>query len=295
VTPLSLADIPSLEAFEAAREELRQAVIRHKARRRLAVGDQVTLLFEDRETLRWQVLEMCRVEGTAGAESIQHELDVYNELVPGPGELSATLFIEITDAARIRPALDRLLGLDAHVALSVGGSEARARFDQKQLEEERISAVHYLRFALDEAQVRAFLDPQVPVSVRIDHPHYEREVPLPPSTRESLCVDLQGDPPSLLDFRDRPAPAPPQDTLLFERGRVRALLPARPRAAGHRIVEATGDAPALPGVESSLLGELMAVAQELAAEVLQEFGSCRVSIDAAATPLRLDVYAPTER
>ena len=99
-----------LDRYEAVRPELRAAIIEHKRERRVPVGDRVTLVFEDRETLRWQVLEMARVEQIRDRDALQRELDVYNELVPGEDELSATLFVEIPDLERIRPELDRLIG-----------------------------------------------------------------------------------------------------------------------------------------------------------------------------------------
>jgi len=90
----------ALDVFEAIRDDLRARVIAHKAPRRVALGDRVTLLFEDRETIRWQVLEMCRVERTRDASGVAHEIAVYNELIPGARELSATMFIEITETRR---------------------------------------------------------------------------------------------------------------------------------------------------------------------------------------------------
>ena len=170
--PLSAADLPPLDVFEAERDAMRNAVIAHKAARRVSLGEHLTLLFEDRETIRWQVLEMCRVEGVREAAGIAHELAVYNELVPGAGELSATLFIEITEPGRIRPELDRLLGIDACVSLEIGTERVPAQFDRRQLEEDRISAVHYLRFALSPAQAVGFGDPAWPVALRVDHPRY---------------------------------------------------------------------------------------------------------------------------
>ena len=198
--PLTPADIPAPAVFEAARAEFRARIIAHKARRRVAVGAHVTLLFEDRETLRWQVLEMCRVEGTRSADGVQHELDVYNALLPGARELSATLFIEITELKNIRPELDRLIGLDEHVELRVGGAALRAHFDEKQLEADRLSAVQYLRFVLSEEQVRAFRDPAQTVSLAISHPAYAHETTLEAALRETLARDFDGGAAPLLDF-----------------------------------------------------------------------------------------------
>ncbi len=117
---LALEDILDRERYAGLRTSYRAAVIDYKRSRRLAAGENITLLFEDRETLLFQVQEMVWVEGIALPEKIQYEIDTYNELMPTERELSATLFIEITEAAEIRAELDRLIGVDEHVSLIVG-------------------------------------------------------------------------------------------------------------------------------------------------------------------------------
>lgn len=299
MTPLAGADLPSLERYERIRPALRDAILAHKAPRRVPVGDRVTLVFEDRETLRWQVLEMCRVERIRDPRAVQHELDVYNELIPGEGELSATLYVEITDRTDIRPELDRLIGIDEHVFLEVGEEEIQARFDPKQMEEDRISAVQYLRFPLGPERAARFADPEVPVALRIDHPNYRARAELAPATRRSLAVDLRGDPPSLLDLSADPvdeadeAGAAAGPEVLASRGRVRAVRPARPRGRGHVVVEpAFEGAPGLDEAEPALLTELLLLARELSGPMRRSLGACRIALDAAAVPVRLDLWAP---
>ena len=200
--PLVREEIAPLGSYAALRDAYRSAVIEHKRARRMAVGPQVTLVFEDRETLRFQVQEMLWVERIQEPERVQQELDVYNELMPGPLELSATLLIEITEPGRIRAELDRLVGLDEHVALVLGsGDGARrvpARFDAKQFEADRIAAVQYIRFALDDAGLALLADLREPAAIRIDHPNYSQTAPLPPEVRASLVAGLRADPESLL-------------------------------------------------------------------------------------------------
>jgi hypothetical protein len=286
MNPLTPADLPPLEVFEAEREAMRAAVIAHKAPRRVALGDRVTLLFEDRETIRWQVLEMCRVEGIRDAAGMAQELVVYNELVPGPGELSATLFIEITEAKRIRPELDRLIGLHERVALEIGDERVRARFDPRQLEEDRISAVHYLRFALSPAQIARFGAEQTRVALRIDHPNYAASTLLGDATRRSLAVDLRGDPAPIFRFaaQAKPRPAP---RLLAERGRVRALE----LAAGRVVVEAMPPAPPFLELPDELAAELLALAREIAADWRSRGRDCQLSIDSAGPHARIEILA----
>jgi hypothetical protein len=202
VKPLRRDEIVPLARYGALRDAWRQAVIAHKATRRLSVGESVSLVFEDRETLRFQIQEMLWIERIAEPAKVQQEIDVYSELLPAENELSATLFIEIGDAARIRAELERLVGLHEHLWLVLGeeGGELRvaASFDPAQREANRISAVQYLRFRLSAEAVRRLADLRVPAQLRIDHPHYAREVEIPPPVRASLYQTLARDPPSLL-------------------------------------------------------------------------------------------------
>lgn len=291
--PLTPEDLPPLDRYERIRPALRDAILAHKAPRRIAVGDRVTLVFEDRETLRWQVLEMCRVERIRDPKAVAHEIGVYNELVPGAHELSATLYVEITERERIRPELDRLIGIDEHVFLEVGDDAVQARFDPKQMEEDRISAVQYLRFPLGPERAARFADPGVPAALRIDHPEYRVRAEIPRDSRRALASDLEGDPPSLLDFAALQEQDAPAEDVVAARGRVRAVRPAEPRGRAHVVVEpALDEAPDFHDADPELLLELLALAREIAAPMRQQFGSCRISIDAAGGPLRLDVYAP---
>jgi hypothetical protein len=284
VNPLTAADLPPLEVFEAEREAMRAQVIAHKARRRVALGDRVTVLFEDRETIRWQVLEMCRVEGIRDREGMAHELAVYNELVPGPRELSATLFIEITEPGRIRPELDRLVGLDQCVSLEIGARRVRAQFDSRQLEEDRISAVHYLRFALSAAEAEAFADPATVAALRVDHANYAARTVLAGEVRGSLAGDLAGDPEPLHRFG---AAAPPAPRVLASRGRVRAVEPA----PGRIVIEADPPAPPFAALPDDLALELLALARELALRWQEEGRAPFVVLEPGAGSARIEVRA----
>jgi hypothetical protein len=297
--PLTLEDVYDLDRYEAIREPYRRAILLHKRARRLAVGDRVTIVFEDRETVRWQVLEMARVERIRDAALLQHELDVYNELLPGEDSLSATLFIEITDVAAIRPELDRLIGIDERLCLVLGSGAAalrvRGRFDAQQLEEERISAVHYVRFPLAEAARAAFLDPSLPARLELDHPHYAAAAEIPQAMRASLLRDLAGGPPHLLGA----VPPPPSvaaaargaeaEELVAEGSRVRVLRPARPRAPGHLVLEARGGE-SLADADGGLLGELAALATRHGRELGARHGSCRLEAELGG-PLRWHLLA----
>ena len=124
--PLTLDDIADQRAYERERDEFRRAVIAHKKLRRISVGPVITLTFESRMTMRFQIQEMARAERMSTDEQIQHELDVYNRLLPGPGELSATLFLELTSEEELRTWLPRLVGIERSVVLEFGGPRVAA-------------------------------------------------------------------------------------------------------------------------------------------------------------------------
>jgi len=290
VRPLALEDIVGRERYAQLRADYRAAVIDYKRTRRLAVGESITLLFEDRETLRFQIQEMVWVEHISQPDKIQHEIDTYNELMPADRELSATLFIEITEAAEIRPALDRLIGVDEHVALILGDEPeaivVRARFDPKQMEEDRISAVQYIKFPVDEAALRRFCDPNLRACVRVSHPNYRREAEIPPATRKSLIRTLQSEVEPLLPI-DRATDARATESIVFESRAVRAIRPLQPRAPGHLIIEPIEAVPSLLTVDDELCVELMAAVKRAAAEVARTHGACRVCTDIGGTSDRL--------
>jgi hypothetical protein len=297
VKPLVLEDIIDREQYVGLRQSYRAAVIDYKRTRRLAVGENITLLFEDRETLRFQVQEMVWVEGIALPDKIQHEIDTYNELMPADRELSATLFVEITEAAEVRPALDRLIGVDEHVSLIVGEEaeavEIKAQFDPKQMEEDRISAVQYIKFALDEEAQRRFCDPNTLARVRVSHPNYQREAEIPPATRESLIRSLRSEVEPLLSVDSDPQPAA-TEPVVFETGAVRAVRPERPLAPGHLIIEPIQATESLLTVEDEVLTELMAAVKRAAEEIVRVHGACRVYTDLGGhgSRLRWHLFAP---
>jgi hypothetical protein len=292
MNPLGPDDLVDLEVYARIRADYRRAVIEHKRLRRLAVGENVTLLFEDRETLRFQVLEMLHVERIREPEKVAEELAVYNELMPGPDELSATLFVEITESSRIRAELDRLIGIDEHVSLELGdgGRMIRAGFDPKQLEEDRISAVQYIRFRLEPDDAALFTDLDVPAWIRVDHPNYARRVPIDAPLRASLAAGLRADPDPLLDPRAASILAPP-DRTHFESERVRAWSPGAAQGR-HVIVEARDDAPVLRDGHEALWRELQEAVRRVARELVETHGACRIESRLAREgPARFHVLA----
>jgi hypothetical protein len=281
---LTPADVWDLAGYEARRDAFRSEIIALKKIRRVPLGPRATLVFENRNTLLFQVQEMLRVERISDPAAVQRELDVYNELLPSASELSATLFIEITDLAEIRPELDRLIGLDEHLWLRVGDETVRATFDPKQMEEDRISAVQYVRFPFGTGARAAFADPSRPAVIGVDHPSYRAETALAPETRASLLDDLAGRSEPLL-----PAPPPPgaaAEQELFREGGARAYRPAHPIAPGHVVVEPADG----PVAFLDAAPEQHAACAAAVARVVRELGPHRVEGRAGPdAPLRFDL------
>lgn len=193
IRPVTLDDVVGPERYETIRDELRRRVIALKKARRVSVGPELTLVFENHETIRFQIQEMVRAERITDLDAVRAELAVYNALLPNPGELSATLLIEITDpGADVAARLLGFLGLDEHVALMVGDRRVRAEFEAGRSREDKLSAVQYVRFALPAPARAAFADPAQPVRLVVDHPRYRHEATIAGEVRASLATDLQG-------------------------------------------------------------------------------------------------------
>jgi len=185
-----LDDIMGLQAYEKVREKFRQRVIELKKKRRVPVGDKVSLVFENRETVIFQIHEMMRAERITDLDKIREEIEVYNGLIPEPGELSATLFLEIEDQSHLRDDLLRFLGVDDAVFLKIGKRKIQARFEEGRSKDDKISAVQYVKFPLT-ADERAAFAGSAEATLLVEHPNYQAQVRLEAETRESLLADLQ--------------------------------------------------------------------------------------------------------
>ena len=190
---LTVDDIVDLRAYERERAELRQHIIDLKRRRRVALGPILTILFENTETMRWQVQEMARAERMLRDEQIAHEVDTYNGLIPAPGELSGTLFLELTSDEMLREWLPRLVGIEFRIAIALpDGSTTYGRpsdEDEERLtREDTTAAVHYLKFSFAPEQIAAF--EQGPVRLIVDHPEYRHEATLDAEQHAALVPDL---------------------------------------------------------------------------------------------------------
>lgn len=186
-----MADIKPLPEYEAMRDALRRHVIDVKKRRRLPVGDNVSLVFENRETVLYQIQEMVRAEHITRPEAIQDEIDTYNPPIPEDGELSATMLIELTDRDEIRAEMGRLVGINEHVRLRIGSEHiVPGLFEPGWSREDRVAAVQYVRFPLAPAQREAFRSGREPVFIEVDHPNYRAVAQLDQAVHETLADDL---------------------------------------------------------------------------------------------------------
>jgi Protein of unknown function (DUF3501) len=213
VRKLGLDDISDLRAYERERAEMQQRVFDTKRLRRVALGPIMSVVFENALTVRYQIQEMARVEKLATDEQIRNELRVYNPLIPDPGELSATLFLELTDDATLREWLPKLVGIERSLVIRLrssagaasgggdsAGGDGAGRDEVRSLPEEShaeqltredvTASVHYIRFVFTPDQVEKFA--AGPAAIASDHPEYKVESDLSDETRRELLSDLRG-------------------------------------------------------------------------------------------------------
>ena len=191
--PISFDEILAGADYERVRDLIRPLIIQEKNRRRLAVGSHITLLFENRRTAWYQVEEMVRTEKLTAPEAIQHEIDTYNELVPQGGELVATMLIEYAEVRERDAALRRLVGLEKRMCLVVDGKRLAVKFDDRQMSQERVSSVQFVRFPLDGIGVEQFgtLAQAGKVMIQVDHPNLAAEAPIAGALADALSHDLR--------------------------------------------------------------------------------------------------------
>jgi hypothetical protein len=185
-------DLLPLEQYHKERPRLRAEVLEHKRDRQAPLGPNLTLYFEDRLTMRYQVQEMLRAERIFESEAIAEELEAYNPLIPDGTNLKATMMLEYPDVAERRAALERLKGIEDAVYLEVGALgrvPAHADEDLERSDDSKTSAVHFLRFELDEP-MRAALKSGAALTLGVDHEHYRHTLDGSAALRKSLAGDL---------------------------------------------------------------------------------------------------------
>ena len=190
---LARADLMSLEQYATERARLRREVIVHKQLRNIQVGPNMTWCFEDRTTIRYQILEMLRAERIFESDGIQEELDTYNPLIPDGRNWKVTLLIEYPDAGERRAALEKLIGVEDRCWMQAGDMDrvfAIADEDLPRENDEKTSAVHFLRFEFSPPMIAA-MKAGAALSIGVDHDNYRHSVsPLPAPVRDVLYRDL---------------------------------------------------------------------------------------------------------
>ena len=186
--PLTPADLWPLPAYEGVRDQFRKEVIEAKKRRRVTVGPWMTFVFENRLTVKFQVQEILRIERITQAAQVEEELQGFNTMLPGPGELSATLLVELRGSdAEVKAELSRLYGLSRHLWLTVGGQRAQGEMEPGREEPGRgATAGPYVRLTVPDAQAFA----RGPAALVVDHPAYAHRAELSEEARQSLAQDL---------------------------------------------------------------------------------------------------------
>ena len=191
---LTREDLYSLEQYAEVRPDFRDKVMAHKKNRRLALGTNAALYFEDRLTMQYQVQEMLRIEKIFEADGIKEELDAYNPLIPDGSNWKATFMVEFPNVEERQAMLTQLVGIEDRVYVNVADFDrvyAIADEDLDRADEQKTSAVHFLRFELPSEQVAA-LKNGAPLIAGIDHDNYRVEIsPVSAKIRDSLVNDLE--------------------------------------------------------------------------------------------------------
>ena len=190
---LTRQDLMALEQYASERKRLRSEVIAHKQLRNVQVGPNMTWCFEDYTTIRYQVLEMLRAERIFESDGIQAEIDAYNPLIPDGRNWKVTLLLEFPDPELRRTALEKLIGVEDRCWIRVSEMErvfAVADEDMERENDEKTSAVHFLRFELSPSMAEA-MKGDASLSIGVDHEEYRHVLsPLPRPVRDSLRLDL---------------------------------------------------------------------------------------------------------
>jgi uncharacterized protein DUF3501 len=184
------ADLLDNAAYEAVRVVRRQRVIDLKRTRRVQLGEHMSLVFENRDTVWFQIQEMLRTEQITSEAAIAHELETYNELIPEEFSLSGTLFVEYEDIDERERMLTLLAGMEDKFALSVDGEQVKARNETRGTRSDRTTAVHYMKFPLGERLASLVRTLRAPISLTVAHPHYRASTPLSVATLKELAADL---------------------------------------------------------------------------------------------------------
>ena len=185
-------DLLSLEEYDSKRDSIKKELINHKKNRTINIGDNIVLIFEDFMTIKYQVQEMLRIEKIFNKKEIQEEIDAYNPLIPDGTNFKATMLIMFPDVEVRREMLFKLHDIENRIWLSCGDKKiiAYADEDLDRSTDEKTSAVHFLRFQLEQDDIADFISSSE-VRIGVDHPEYSKEIVLDETAKKSLQGDLK--------------------------------------------------------------------------------------------------------
>ena len=190
---LVINDLMNIIEYEKVRNEYREELMLYKKNRRISLGPNITITFENRRTMTFQIQEIMRAERLVHDENIQEEIDVYNSLLPQKNSLSATLFIEVTEERKIKPILNQFIGLTEGdtLFLEIGGKKIFAEFEAGREESDKISSVHYVQFSIKQELIPFFKNDE-DIKLKIDYKEYSHSQLLSSDFKLSLFNDLAG-------------------------------------------------------------------------------------------------------
>jgi hypothetical protein len=183
-------DIPSLSTYREGREEYLQKMITYKNERRIKLAEHISILFENKNTVLFQILELIHSEDLEDPSEIDEYIEIYSGMLPNENELSATLFIELDDQIKLTNLLVKLKGIEHHLFLSVDGETVQAVFEEEHDDREFTTSVHYLKFPLTKTAKDLLLDEEACVTLKLNHPHLTASVTLPSNSIRNLQKDL---------------------------------------------------------------------------------------------------------
>ncbi|ARU61440.1 hypothetical protein CBW65_10805 [Tumebacillus avium] len=187
------SDIVALPTYRQGRDEYVKKMIQYKKARRVRFNNDISILFENKNTVMFQIQELLHNEDLTDPKEIDEYIEIYSGMVPGAGELSATLFIETDEQTALTELLTKLKGIEHHLFLVVNGEQIQAKFEEEHDDREFTTSVHYLKFPMTETAIAYITNGSYEhedVKLVLDHPHMNVTIPLGYDTLESLAKDL---------------------------------------------------------------------------------------------------------
>ncbi len=186
-------EIIPLATYRQGRKEYFQKMLAYKQDRRVKLAENISLLFENKSTVLFQIHELVHAEDLTDSNEIDEYIDIYSDMLPNENELSATLFIEMDDQNRLEELLIKLKGIEHYLTLTIGNETVQAVFEEVHDDRDFTTSVHYLKFPLTQTAKNELVngDPaNLQVTLELSHPHLAGKVALSPNNIKSIQKDL---------------------------------------------------------------------------------------------------------